>query len=137
MAPFVLRQRIRLARTDAGGVVYFAEFAALAHEAYEAFLEEVGYSVRMLLDKGTMSLPVVDVAMSLTSALRLGDDVDVEVRVGHLGTTSFQTTYRMRCGDREVATAKLAHVCLDRASHRACPIPVDLRGLLAPHLSPT
>ncbi|MFZ9683665.1 MAG: 1,4-dihydroxy-2-naphthoyl-CoA hydrolase, partial [Cephaloticoccus sp.] len=47
--PFIYERTIRLAETDAAGIVYFANYLGLCHEAYEAALAAAGLPVQSFL----------------------------------------------------------------------------------------
>lgn len=86
--PFVYRRRIRLAQTDAAGVVFFTRPLELIHEAYEAFLDQAELGVRALLDAGT-ALPIVEASIRLCAPLRVGDDVAISLSCERQGECSF------------------------------------------------
>ena len=69
-APFIHRHRLRLSQTDAGGVVFFAQSLVIAHDAWEAVLDEVGFSVARIISEGTFALPIVEANTRLLRPMR-------------------------------------------------------------------
>ena len=56
---FRYERTVRLADTDAAGVVYFARVLSICHEAYEASLAAAGVPLASWIRKGTIALPIV------------------------------------------------------------------------------
>jgi acyl-CoA thioester hydrolase len=109
--------RIYYEDTDAGGVVYYANYFKYFERARTHYLEERGLSVVRLLKEGTQFL-VVHVEADYRSPARLGDTLTVETTLPQCGRTS----------------VTFAHVIRDRASGRvimeghATLVAVDLHG---------
>lgn len=127
--PFVYLRRIRLAQTDAAGVVFFTRPLELVHEAYEAFLDAAGIGVRALLDAGT-ALPVVEASIRLLAPLRVGDDVAISLSCERLGEHSFILRARLRHGEQLAAEGRTVHVSID-ALGRTTPLPTLLIDALS------
>ena len=109
--------RIYYEDTDAGGVVYYANYFKYFERARTHYLEERGLSVVRLLKEGTQFL-VVHAEADYRSPARLGDTLTVE-------------TTLPQCGR---ASVTFAHVIRDRANARvvmeghATLVAVDLHG---------
>ena len=59
------------------------------------------------------------------------DTVTVSAGATRIGTSSFTIGYRIRTGTGRLASiGQTAHVCIDRATFRACAIPDELLALL-------
>ena len=56
---FSYYRTIYLADTDAAGVIYFTNALKICHEAYEAWLTEIGVSLPQMLIERTMAIPIV------------------------------------------------------------------------------
>ena len=119
---------VRLHHTDAAGVIFCSRLLELAHEAYEALLEEAGLSVRRILADGEVLLPVVAVEAEFTKPIRVGDRLRVDLRLSRCGAHSYRVTYRFRDPTGQVkARAATRHVALDGGGTG----PVDLPPALA------
>lgn len=124
---FVHDTAVRLRHTDAAGVLFFAEQLALCHEAYEAYLDQVGLSLGPLLRGGQFGLPIVHAAIDLTAPLFVSDPLRIELRATRVGTSSFTLTYRLRRHDEVVGTAETVHVAIDGQSRQKMPLPDAVR----------
>jgi 1,4-dihydroxy-2-naphthoyl-CoA hydrolase len=125
------RYTIRMADTDAAGVLFFAAQFRIAHEAFEAFLESVGISLRGILAGGEYALPIVHAESDYQAPLRVGDVVTVELRADRVGRTSFRLRYRFRKPrGLEVGSSSTTHVAVSPATGRPRPLPADLADVL-------
>ena len=134
-APFAYRHRVRLAQTDAAGVVFFTEPLAIAHLAWEALLDELGQPVATILAERRYALPIVEASTRLLRPVRVGDDVDVAITIGKLGRSSVVVDHSLTVGGTLVSTCRTVHVAVDDRG-RSMPLPEPLAEGLA-RLSPT
>src|SRR6185436_8220231 len=91
----VFERPIKFEEVDAAGIVFFAHFATIAHEAMEHLFGalEGGYA-RLILER-RVGLPAVHVTMAFGVSARYGDVLRVETRVARLGNRSAVLWYRM------------------------------------------
>lgn len=132
----VIHERpIRFEEVDAAGLVFFAHYAAYAHEAMERLFAplEGGYPALILTRR--IGLPAVRLEAEYAAPVRYGDALRIEVTVARLGNRSATLRYRMIRGDRTLC-AELRHTVvttdLDRVA--SCPMPEDVRAALTAHL---
>jgi len=93
---FTYERTIRLADTDAAGVVFFARTLALCHEAYEAALDAAGYSIAGLLGQESDSLiPIARASADYLRPLFCGDLVRITLRPTRLSEDSFAIDYEL------------------------------------------
>ncbi|MDA0802802.1 MAG: thioesterase family protein [Planctomycetota bacterium] len=124
---------IRFSRTDAAGVIYFAQVLDLAHEAYESMMEEAGCPLSTFLKPNSIHLPIIRSEADFRLPMRSGDRIRVELAVSHIGARSFATTSRVLLEpDRTVAAqVTLYHCCVYPDGSGATDIPDWLRSALA------
>jgi 1,4-dihydroxy-2-naphthoyl-CoA hydrolase len=129
---FVYRTKIRLKDTDATGVLYFSEQFKFAQEAFEEFLKSRGCTWDDLMGSECF-LPVVHAEADYLAPLRVGDNLEVCLSVGKVGTSSVTLDYTFHDPDRkvEVGRAKIVHVATCQKSRLAVPIPKFLREIFA------
>jgi len=132
----VLERPIRFEEVDAARIVFFARFSAYAHEAMERFFSplEGGYP-GLILDR-RIGLPAVRVEVDFSAPVRYGDALRIETSVARLGNRSATLRYRMFRARDGVLSADLRHtvVTTDLEAMESCPMPDDVRALLAAHL---
>ena len=131
-AAFSVTGTLKLGRTDAAGILYFASALELSHEAVEGFLETRGASVARLLAVGP-KLPIVHTEANFKSALRVGDAFCVSVDSIEFSRKSvaFHTRIQGPSG-RLIADISTTHACVDSATGKAIPLPSWLKAALTP-----
>ena len=127
--PFHYARTAHFADTDAAGVVFFANYLAICHEAYEEALSSAGIDLKgFFADNGV----VVPIAKSETEYLRpvaCGDKLSVSVRPKALSENSFEIHYEVtRLGPpgKCAAKARTEHVCIDSATRARKALPGPL-----------
>ena len=123
--------RIRLADTDAAGVLYFASLLRIAHEAYEAWFESAGLPIATVMRDRTYALPIVHAEADFKLPLVLGDRVVVTLTVSELGDRSFTIQYGLEGPHGVAGTARTVHVAIDRTEKRSMPLPAEVRQILS------
>jgi 1,4-dihydroxy-2-naphthoyl-CoA hydrolase len=124
--------RVALHDVDAGGVLFFAHLFRHAHDAYEAFMADIGHPLDRLIREGRTLLPLVHAEADYRSPLRHGQDVSVEVSVAAVGNSSFTLDYRFVDDEgRTCALARTVHAHLDRDRGASTPLPCALGASLA------
>lgn len=131
MAAYVHRTTLRFRDTDAAGIIYFANYFTLAHEALEACMVHYGIGVGRVIREKEYILPLVHADGDFAAPLRADDEVEIAVTVITIGRTSFTVEYAMRKADgTHVCEAHTVHVALNRKEHKAMPIPEEVRVVL-------
>jgi len=124
---------VRMHHTDAAGVVFFAQFFMMAHEAYEAALEARGAPLGAWLREAPA--PLVHTEADYLKPLRLSDRVRVCLGVERLGGRSFTVSYAVyaqREGGWELAARlRSVHVVVAPGIGAARALPPWLRDALS------
>lgn len=129
--PYVHQTTLRFRDTDAAGIIYFASYFTLAHEALEACFIHHGIGVGRVLRECEYILPLVHADGDFSAPLYVDDPVTVEVSVTEIGRTSFTVEYSMSTlGGAQVCHAHTIHVALHRAARKPMPIPEEVRSVL-------
>lgn len=122
---------IQLHHTDAAGILFFGHLFMLAHDAYQAAMAALGLDLRRILDDGAYLLPIVHAEADFKAPLRVGDAIDIRVRVERLGRGSFTLVYDFVQGTGDVAaTARTVHAAM-APEGVAMALPDELRAALA------
>lgn len=134
--PFRYRRAIRFEEVDRAGIVFFARFFALCHEAMESFFGGLEGGYPHFIGGRGLGVPAVRAEAEYNAPLRYGDTVDIDVDVVQLGTSSTTLRYRMTRGNQAIAVIRHKVVCCQLAGPTPVPWPDDVRRLLTVHLSP-
>jgi 1,4-dihydroxy-2-naphthoyl-CoA hydrolase len=128
---FKTRRVVRLRDTDAAGVIFFVNYFNFAHETYELFLKEIGYSPRRIIQQESFLLPIVHAESDYHQMIGLEDEVTIVLSVNRIGKTSFTLVYDYFLENQElVGSVKTVHVCVDKTTLKKRPIPEDFQQAL-------
>ncbi len=122
---------VNMQDTDAAGILFFANQFVFAHVTYERFLESIGFSFAEALDRETFLLPIVHAESDYRKPLKVGDRLQAELSVGHIGNSSVTLEYTFRDESGNIAgTSKSVHIAVDRKSMNTIPLPGKVRKAL-------
>ncbi len=99
--------------TDAGGVVYYANYLRFMERARTEYLAELGVSVAQLHNDG-MFLVVTHVDVTYRHPARLGDSLTVTTEVMETRTVKCTLRQRVLRGEELLVEALLTFACIDR-----------------------
>lgn len=111
--------QIKLSDTDAAGILFFANYIKLAHDVYEEFMADMGFSLSYIINDADYYLLIAHTEADYKKALKLGEKYSVFLKVEKIGKTSFTLGYEIhdRGGDLS-ALIKTIHVAVDKKSNR-------------------
>jgi tol-pal system-associated acyl-CoA thioesterase len=116
--------------TDAGGVVYYANYLKYLEEARTEFLENLGLGIRPFIDRGLI-YAVRYCNVNYKSPARYGDVLEADARP--IKVTGAQIVFAQRvwdkANDRTLVEAEVALVCLSN-DFKPHPLPHDLKEKL-------
>jgi 1,4-dihydroxy-2-naphthoyl-CoA hydrolase len=126
---FSYLRTIHFPDTDAAGVVFFANYLAICHEAYEEALGAAGLELKTFFaDTGTV-VPITKSEAEYLRPLACGDNIRVTVRPEWLTEDTYAVRYEVaRLGPVEklVARVRTEHVCIATQSRERRPLPPQL-----------
>jgi 1,4-dihydroxy-2-naphthoyl-CoA hydrolase len=123
--PFSYARTVRLADTDAAGVVFFARTLMLCHEAYEASLAAAGLDLKEFLGGADLIVPIARSEAQYLRPLYCGDPLRISVAPSLLSADSFAIHFEItRLGPPEKMAARVRteHVATSRARRERVPL---------------
>ncbi|MFN4281014.1 MAG: tol-pal system-associated acyl-CoA thioesterase [Alphaproteobacteria bacterium] len=129
----VFRLRVYYEDTDAGGIVYYANYLKFAERARTEVLRELGVGQRELMEGEGLGFAVRRCAADYLAPARLDDELEVHSTVRALGPASIDIEQSVRRSDGvgELVNLEVKLVVLNK-SGRASRIPEDVSELLKP-----
>jgi acyl-CoA thioester hydrolase len=127
--PFVHRLRVRFHECDPQGVVFYAHYFAYLDVALTEMWREAFGSYGDVVAAGT-DVVVVEAGATFRASARFDEDLDVELRIERLGTTSMAMATAIRRDGDVLVEGRLVHVFVDTATMAKKPIPDDMRASL-------
>lgn len=108
---FTHRRRIEFADTDAGGIVHFSRFLVFMETAEHEMLRERGLEPLVEHDGQVICWPRVEASCRYSKPARLGDSLDIEVRVERRGKSSMTYAFRVMRAGETLADGRMTSVC--------------------------
>lgn len=124
--PFTFGIRVYYEDTDAGGVVYYANYLKFFERARTEWLRAAGIEQRRLSDEFGLQFVVADLHCEYRRPARLDDALTVDLRVQRIGRASIvfaQTAWR---GADALAHATVKVGCVDVRRLAPAPMPAVL-----------
>jgi 1,4-dihydroxy-2-naphthoyl-CoA hydrolase len=125
---------IHFSDTDAAGVVFFANFPALCHEAYEESLAAAGIDLRSFFADHGVVVPIAKCEAGYLRPLGAGDRVRVTVRPLRLSENSYAIDYdviKTGAAEKTAARVRTEHVCISSQNRERLPLPPALAAWVA------
>jgi acyl-CoA thioester hydrolase len=120
--------RIYYEDTDAGGVVYYANYLRYLERARTEWLRSLGFGQQALIAESGILFAVRHVEIDYLQPARFDDELTVEAQVEKLSKVSLTFGQRIvRAPDAILCTARVKVACLDSSSFRPRAIPQDIR----------
>ncbi|MFA5263413.1 MAG: thioesterase family protein [Opitutaceae bacterium] len=127
--PFIYQRTIHFPDTDAAGVVFFATYLSICHEAYEEALAAAGIDIRRFFSDTEIVMPISRSEAQYLRPLHCGDKLSISVSPDALSETSYVVNFEMtKLGStpKLVAKVRTEHVCIASSSWERQPLPAAL-----------
>ena len=125
-APFVWPVRVYWEDTDAGGVVFYANYLKFFERARTEWLRALGFEQQALREEHGLIFVVVDVEAHFRRPARYGDllQATCEVAASTKASLTFkQEIYRQEVGGELLLDGRVRIACLDAEKYRPKPLP--------------
>ena len=120
--------RVYYEDTDAGGVVYYANYLKYLERARTEWLRHLGYEQDALMRKSGILFAVRRVEIDYLSPARLDDSLIVQAEIAVASKASLTFAHRiLRAPDTVLCRAMVKVACLDSERFRPTAIPAQLR----------
>jgi acyl-CoA thioester hydrolase len=130
MKTFTWPIRIYYEDTDAGGVVYYANYLKFFERARTEMLRASGYEQDQLLENHGILFVVRSVQVDYLSPARFNEQLQVHCDVVEAKKASLMFAQMINRGDAIVCKALVRIACLDAKTMRPKAIPENLQELL-------
>ena len=130
MKPFRIAVRIYYQDTDAGGVVFHAQYLLFMERARTEFLNNAGFDLARFAEDDGILFMVHEIAVRFHRPARLNDLLSVSAEVVKMGHASFVFRQRVERAEELLVEADVTVALVERARDRPARIPDKLRRLL-------
>jgi len=130
MAPFVHRLRVRYSECDQQGVVFNGQYLFFYDVAVTELMRDRIGPYPQIVARG-YDIVVAEARIRFVEGARFDDQLDIEMPVEHLGTTSMIVRPVFRVDGRLIADGEVRHVWVDPKTLKKTPMPDDFRAALS------
>ncbi len=126
VSPFRHALRVYWEDTDAGGVVFYANYLKYFERARTEWLRSLGIAQRRLRDESGAIFIVTETALRYLAPARLDDWLQVTVAVADLGPASITLEQQARRDDTLLCAGRIRVACVDGARLKPRRIPPEV-----------
>ncbi len=123
---FSIPVRVYYEDTDAGGVVYYANYLKFMERALTEWLRSLGFEQHELLAREGVLFAVRSVRLEFEQPARFNDALEVTAQVVHRGGASLTFAQEVRRAQVTLCRGEVKIACLEAASFRPKPIPAQI-----------
>ena len=120
---FTWTVRVYYEDTDAGGIVYYANYLKFFERARTEWLRSIGIDQQILREQHGAVFVVRSASVDYLASARLDDQVKVTLSIENMGRASVQFAQQAWRGDTLLASASFKIGCVDVATLRPRPVP--------------
>ncbi len=125
-APFTHRLRVYWEDTDAGGVVFYANYLKFFERARTEWLRALGFAQHDLLQREGAMFIVVDTAVRYLQPARLDDLLDVSVELREAGRAALTLAQQARRDGALLAEGTIRIGCVTPGTFKPRRIPTTI-----------
>ncbi len=128
---FTYSVRVYWEDTDAGGVVYYANYLKFMERARTEWLRSLGFEQDTLRDKDQRVFVVRRVEIDYLAPARLDDLLTLDTQLAGITRTSMTVTQKIGA-DKPLTQARVQLACVDAVSFKPARMPATLLEKLPP-----
>ena len=122
-APFTWTVRVYYEDTDAGGIVFYANYLKFFERARTEWLRAAGVDQQALIEREGAGFVVKSANIDYHAPARLDDEVTLTLSIEKLGRASVQFVQEAWCDNILLASANVKVGCVDAVTLRPRPLP--------------
>jgi acyl-CoA thioester hydrolase len=130
LLPFRHTLRVYWEDTDAGGVVFYANYLKFFERARTEWLRHLGVGQQALREATGAMFVVTDTQLRFRAPARLDDELSVTVELQQRGTASLKIKQAAWRGDTLLAEGEIRIGCVDDVNFRPRRIPIEVTSTL-------
>ena len=131
---FSFPARIYYEDTDAGGIVYYANYLKYAERARTEYLRYLGINQQEMLKNKGIGFVVRDCHITYKSPAKLDDALNITCKVTELKGVSLKMEQKLYHKENTICEIEITLVFLSLATMRPTKIPVEISSLLSASL---
>lgn len=133
MSTFSIPVRVYYEDTDAGGVVYYANYLRFMERARTEWLRSLGFEQEELSTEDGVVFAVRSASLEFLKAARFNEQLRVTAEIEKRGSASITFKQRILRDEELVCSAEIRVACIDRESFSPRPIPGKIAVKIEAH----
>jgi acyl-CoA thioester hydrolase len=126
VSAFVWPLRVYYEDTDAGGIVFYANYLKFFERARTEWLRAAGFGQQRLRDETGLIFVVSETRMRHLAPARLDDELTITVEPRELGRATLNLFQIARRGDAVLAEGEIRIGCVNAETFKPARIPAEL-----------
>lgn len=126
--------RVYYEDTDAGGVVYYANYLKFCERARTEWLRHLGFGQQALAEQSGIFFVVRKVEMDYLQSARLDDELSVSVQVEKLGRVSIEFFQQIHRNGVLLAQCRTKVGCVSGEIFKPCALPDPIARAASEHV---
>ena len=126
---FILPIRVYYEDTDAGGVVFYANYLKFFERGRTEWLRNLGVNQAKLAEEQVRIFVVVGTQVRYRSPARLDDLLEIKTTLSKVGNSSCTFEQIAERNGEALVESSIQICCVDTQSFKPAPIPADIRSL--------
>ena len=126
---FILPTRVYYEDTDAGGVVFYANYLKFFERGRTEWLRNLGVNQAKLAEEQGRIFVVVGTQVRYRSPARLDDLLEIKTGITKVGNSSCSFEQIAERNGEVLVESSIQICCVDTQSFKPAPIPADIRSL--------
>jgi acyl-CoA thioester hydrolase len=135
-APYEFAVRVYWEDTDAGGVVFYANYLKFFERARTEWLRTMGHEQQRLKEEGGAMFVVTDTRTRHLRPARLDDQLYISVALAERSRATLTLVQQARRGDELLAEGEIRIACVEPGTFRPRRIPTPLLEAIEQHVAP-
>ena len=129
MKTFTFKLKVYYEDTDAGGVVYYANYLKFMERARSDAIESLGFTNKLLIEENGTYIIVKSCNINYIKPASLEDNLEIKSNIKEITKTSFFMTQKVFKGDNKITEADVHLVTIDKKG-KPVKIPESLKDEL-------
>ena len=114
MKTFTFKLKVYYEDTDAGGVVYYANYLKFMERARSDALKSLGFTNKLLIEKNGTYIIVKSCNINYIKPALLEDDLEIKSNIKEITKTSFFMLQKVFKGNDQITEAEVHLVTIDK-----------------------
>lgn len=124
---FKTKTTIRFRQADPAQIMFFGNAFLLVHDAFEEFIQDIGYSWDDWFNSKKYMIPIRHTEADYLAPLLPGKSYDISVHVESFGQSSFVMVYTIGTAEKAHINIKMVHSVLDMKSKEKIKLPDEMK----------